>query len=110
MGRLYWALIFSQAPSLQYEPHLNVGTVRLFPMKHRAARPEIVARIRSVYAINRVLAKIALQCCFLYSIATELFECELVEAARSFDVETDRSRILADWQGARFSKTNVLNY
>src|SRR5690348_15508841 len=77
-------------------------------MKNRTARSEIVACVSAIDAVDGILAKIASRCRFLHGRATYLFEFQLIDTLRSFEIKADSAGVLADRQRSRLGKSNIL--
>src|SRR5262245_3681824 len=89
---------------------MDVRIACLFPVKNGAAWPQIIASVRAVNAVYRVLPKITLRRRFLNRFTAQFFEFELIDAARRFEIETDRPRVLTDRQRSRFGEADILDH
>ena len=78
-------------------------------MEDRTARSKIVSAVGSVNAVDGVLPQVAFLRGFLHGFIAELLEFELIHAARRFEVEADRSRVLANRKRFRLGQPDVLS-
>ena len=82
--------------TLEDQAHMHIGIARLFPVEDGTAGAEIVTGIPAVDTIDRVLSQIPFRRGFLHRLAAQLFQLQLIDAARRFEIEIDRSGVLAN--------------